>query len=132
MKELQILPENYSERVTPRIADIQVINGGVTILNISDPVFIDGATYYRIAGSQLEELTPEPRPADSIKLSECDGRHLITQTIKDKTVSTRLESELDGVYVFVARNTKGRVLGRLDMTAPIGSFIDIKVYDITK
>jgi hypothetical protein len=77
MKLLTVLPENYSETVKPRKGDIQVLDNKATTITIRKPVFIKGATFYRIDEDKLVGLTPEPRPADSIKLSECEPHHLV-------------------------------------------------------
>jgi hypothetical protein len=132
MKLLALLPENYSETVKPRIADIQVINGGVTILYISDPIFIEGATYYRMKGNNLFEVKPEPRPADSIKLSECDYTHMVIATIKSNGETIRAAIEHGRA---VTRDFRGDVVTEFPDFRSLANYeiwMDVRIYDMTR
>jgi hypothetical protein len=126
MKELKLLPENYTGFVKPRVADIQVINGGVTILYISDPIFIEGATYYRMKGNDLFEVKPEPRPIDSIKLSECTNEHVIMMTLPCGSKGRAIT----GFHEWNVHNFENGQYFELESLLEM-KFTDIKIYEMT-
>ena len=81
MKELKLLPEDWKGEIDYSKAHVRCWGsasfGGVTIGQGAAEKDIGSRYYRRIPDGRLEEIEPEPRPADSIKLSECNGRHLI-------------------------------------------------------
>jgi len=77
MKELKLLAEDWKGEIDYSRAAVRVWSNGVAIAHQARERS-EGCKYYKIVRGELEELRPLPRPADSIKLSECDGKHVIT------------------------------------------------------
>ena len=90
MKELKLLSEDWKGEIDYSGVEIIIRNG--TLYQVEpekqhDLDFIKkcyaedtrGSRFYGVGMTALNkiDLAPEPRPADSIKLSECNGRHLI-------------------------------------------------------
>jgi len=80
MKELKLLPEDWKCEIDYSSADVAISPAGfISLLKTGERIEKPEVwNFYRLAECKLIELTPEPRPADSIKLSECDGKHVIT------------------------------------------------------
>jgi hypothetical protein len=99
----------------------------VTILYISDPIFIEGATYYRMKGNDLFEVKPEPRPIDSIKFSECDSQHLVLFTLPCGSKARAVAVEWYWSIYNYATGNFYEMESLLEMT-----MTDIKIFDMTQ
>ena len=94
MKLLTLLPEEWKTEIDYTKADVLIV-GHNTFLRHEDEYeniqYLDQdcdtlersevkdiTAAYVMNGTGLSEIHPEPRPDDSIKLSECDGRHLVS------------------------------------------------------
>ena len=132
MKELQVLAEDWVGEIDVSLAHVQIRNGGITILK--DIVYDLKSTYYMMnpMGTELEEMKPEPRPADSIKLGECEGKHLIIAERNGlKYYSIGVNPDL-WVFYCLAEN---RILryskdGKRNDDAAVYEFSDIRIFDM--
>ncbi len=101
MKELQLLPEDWEGHIDYTAADVLLVRDDIYLRHEDNyvrdaepfPAFRDHqgevlphsefsrvTAAYVTDGLGLAELKPALRPDDSIKLSECDYRHILTAT----------------------------------------------------
>ena len=80
MKLLELLSEDWKDEINGTKAKFAINEFGQLSNQLPGIGFKyhSDVKYYDIIDGEPVKLTPEPRPADSIKLSECDGRHVIT------------------------------------------------------
>ena len=79
MKLLTLLPDDWKGEIDVSKARFAIDeNGDLWIPSTKGMMeFAQGNAYYGIVNKEPSILQPEPRPADSIKLSECGGKHII-------------------------------------------------------
>jgi len=134
MKELKLLPEDWKGEIDYSKAHVRCWGsasfGGVNIGQGAAEKDIGSRYYRRTEDGILEELEPEPRPANSIKLSECDGRHLIKChsltpiTIRREGVNWQGRN-MNGVTQYPSNSSLALLLANVSTET-------IKVYDMTE
>lgn len=139
MKLLTLLPEDWKGETDVSKADFCIDNNGVVWIPRGVPFATEDAvsTYYTVTNCKPVELTPEPRPADSMKLSECDGSHVITGISMSgqlEVIRKEYDAGFTGQNMWTCR-AKGMFI--LSTSSPqavieLREITDVKIYDTTK
>ena len=138
MKLLTLLPEDWKPEIDCSKADV-IISEGILYLNDFDGHWIcrTGQNFkyknlkkadcaYSRTVNGLKELQPEPRPADSIKLSECSANHLILCVDENCRPCRATKSSCGWVVVGMT----GDVHCHGDLMKTMVNFGGIKIYDM--
>ena len=151
MKELTLLPEYWKGEIDYSKADVLVSKTGIYVLRFEfEDWFVNQhGAFERLANiekfggikeayvrerDELVRLKPEPRPADSIKLSECDGKHLVT----GRTRSNKLfRVMMDGDHNVMIREIPSCFEGHNEASCfqsavQLAELTDIKIFDMTQ
>jgi uncharacterized protein YbaR (Trm112 family) len=131
MKLLTVLPEDWKGEIDYQKAKFAIDAENQIQTPIDASIWTYGPTYnsfYDIIDGIPVRLEPEPRPIDSIKLSECDGRHLITGTTP--IYGNKLRAvKVDGSWSVRVFETDSEFRTGNSITCAIEN---IKIYDMTK
>jgi hypothetical protein len=149
MKELKLLAEDWKGEIDVRKADVVISALGTFIkTNPASPNWINAVgdeSCFAMDGefirayclstftAKLEELTPEPRPADSIKLSEIDHCHIIIAKYHGDTCRIHAKLDTSGkrfYYAEVLHSSKIETKSTAD--GIFSTFSDIKIFDMTQ
>jgi hypothetical protein len=137
MKKLTVLPENWKPEIDYRKAKFFITRSGLFAAagegQKGSPS--ESWAFYDIVNCEPVKMTPEPRPADSIKLSECEPHHFIE--CLDGEARTCYATYISSPDAFrteewVVRNMRGSIEAHGDLVRMMHNFGSIEIYDMTE